>query len=112
MQIRTWVIKVADKNALERLMRLVNKGELEELFLCQVNTDGAVNEQYKKDDVLAILSSKGVKVQSSLKRIAKTFLLDDLSDEMFDIDEDGAELKGVSYPGSEEEEIILVEGLK
>lgn len=112
MQIRTWVVKVSDKSTLEMLMRLVHKGELEELFLCQVHADGAVSEQYKKDDVLAILSSKGVKVQSSLKKIAKTFLLDDLSDEMFDIDEDGAELKGVTYPGSEEEEITLVETLR
>ncbi len=93
-------------------MKLVHRGELEELFLCQVNADGAVDEQYKKGDILAVLSSKGVKVQRSLERIAKAFLLDDLSDDMFDIDEGGAELKGVTYPESEEEEVTLVEGLK
>jgi len=112
MDIRTWVIKVANKKTLSTLIELAHKQELEELFVCQITKDGAVNSSYKKDDVIAILASKGVKVQKTLEKIATPYLLDDLDDSMFIIDDEGAELKDVMYPASEEDELIIIEKLQ
>ena len=111
MNIRTWVMKVANKNALSNLINLAQKRELEEFFICQITADGAVHSSYKKDDVIAILSSKGIKVQASLEKISRPYLLDDLDDDKFRIDDEGAELKDVLYPASEDDEVLIIEKL-
>jgi hypothetical protein len=112
MDIRTWIIKVKDKNTLNALMQLTQKQDLEEFYICKIEKDGAVSNEFIKDDIVAILSSNGKKVQDKLGKIATVYLLDDLKDEMFNIDEDGAELKGVSYPSSEEEELLFIDNLE
>ena len=108
MQIRTWVMKVASKNALNTLITMVHKRELEEIFVVLVEKDAAVHSSYKKGDVLAILASKGEAVKKSLEKLARPILLDDLPDEMFNQDEEGAELKDVTYPESEDDEVAMI----
>ncbi len=112
MELRSWVIKVGSRNVLNRLIDMVQKHELEEIFLCQVIEDDAVMKGFRKNDVIAMLSSDGMKVKSKLSALGESLLLDDLDDAMFEIDEEGAALKGVLYPESEEEELKMVELLK
>lgn len=112
MDIRTWVMKVASRNALNTLIEMVHKRELEEIFVVLVEKDGAVNSKYKKGDILAILSSKGTTVKKSLEKLARPYLLDDLPDAMFTQDEEGAELKDVTYPQSEDDEVAMIEMLR
>ncbi len=112
MQIRTWVIKVPSKNVLNTLIAMVHKRELEEIFVASVDKDGAISAKFKKGDIVAILASKVKTIEEKLKKIAPTYLMDNLDDEMFTVDDEGAELKDVTYPESEEEELEMVERLK
>ena len=112
MELRSWVIKVGSRNVLNRLIDMVQKQELEEIFLCQVIEDDAVMKGFRKNDVIAMLSSKGLKIKPKLSAMGECVLLDDLDDAMFEIDDEGAGLKGVLYPESEEEELKMVELLK
>jgi hypothetical protein len=50
-------------------------------------------------------------VKGKLQALGQCVLLDDLEDEMFDIDEDGAALKGVRYPESEDDELEMLQSL-
>lgn len=111
MAISTWVIEVKNKNALHTLIDKVQKQELEEIFLCQVDQDAAVMPHLKKGDVIAIVSSKGETLKADVTALGSALLLDDLDDAMFDIDEEGAALKGVIYPESEEDELEMMERL-
>jgi len=111
MEFRSWVIKVGNRNVLNTLIEMVQRQELEEIFLCQVDADNAVMQGFKKGDVIAILSSKGLKAKGRLKTLGECVLLDDLDDEMFEIDDEGAALKGVIYPESEEDELKMIEKL-
>lgn len=112
MEHRSWVIKIASRNILNKLIEMVNKQELEEIFLCQVIEDDAVMKGFKNGDVIAMISSKGAKIKPKLSIMGECLLLDDLDDAMFEIDDEGAALKGVFYPESEEDELKMVELLK
>jgi len=111
MAISTWVIEVKSKNVLNKLIEKVHKQELEEIFLCQVDQDAAVMPHLRKGDVIAIVSSKTPTLKADVTALGSCALLDDLDDEMFDIDEEGAALKGVIYPESEEDELRMIEAL-
>jgi len=111
MAISTWAMKVNDKNSLNKMINMVQKQEIEEIFLCQVAVDGAVMESLKVDDVIAIVSIKGETLKNGLKNLASHVMLDALPDTMFDVDEEGAALKGVRYPESEEDELKMLEHL-
>lgn len=111
MSIRSWVIKVKSKNVLNTLISMVQKEELEEIFLCEVNEDDAVAKGFKKGDIIGIVANKKEGSVAKMKALGQCVLLDDLEDEMFDIDEDGAALKGVNYPESEEDELAMLEKL-
>jgi hypothetical protein len=111
MAITTWAIEVKDKNSLNKMIDMVQKQEVEEIFLCQIAADGAVLSELKEGDVIAIVSIKGETLKGSLSRLGAHVMLDALSDDMFDIDEDGAALKGVRYPESEEDELKMLESL-
>ncbi|MBU1642812.1 hypothetical protein KKE54_05580 [bacterium] len=112
MEVRSWVIKIGSRNVLNRLIEMVQKQELEEIFLCQVIEDDAVLKGFRKNDIIAMLSSDGLKIKPKLSAMGECVLLDDLDDTMFDLDDEGAALKGVLYPESEEEELKMVELLK
>ena len=112
MAISTWAIEVSNKNVLNRLIGMVQNQELEEIFLCQIEYDGAVMKELAKGAVIAIISAKGTTLKTSVTGLGHTVLLDDLPDDMFDIDDDGAALKGVTYPESEEDELKMIELLK
>ncbi len=90
---------------------MVQKEELEEIFLCEVNEDDAVAKGFKKGDIIGIVANKKEGSVAKMKALGQCVLLDDLEDEMFDIDEDGAALKGVNYPESEEDELAMLEKL-
>ena len=111
MAITTWAIKVNDKNSLNKMIDMVQKQEIEEIFLCQITVDSAVIDSLKANDVIAIVSIKGETLKSGLKNLAPHVMLDALPDTMFDIDEEGAALKGVKYPESEEDELKMLEHL-
>ncbi len=111
MEFRSWVMRIANRKVLDRLIEMVQKQELEEIFLCRVIDDGAVMKGFKKNDVIAMLSSKGLKIKPKLSAMGECVLLDDLDDDMFDIDDEGAALKGVIYPESEEDELKMIEEL-
>ena len=111
MAISTWAIEVKSKNALNKLIEMVQKQELEEIFLCQIAQDGAVMKDLKQDEVIAIVSIKGGTLPAVLNNLGTNALLDDLPDTMFDVDEEGAALKGVIYPESEEDELKMIERL-
>lgn len=111
MAISTWAIVVENKNVLNKLIEMVQKQELEEIFLCQIDKDGAVMQQLKKGNVIAVISTKGTTLNSTLTNLGSSVLLDDLADDMFEIDDDGASLKGVIYPESEEDELQMIQQL-
>jgi hypothetical protein len=111
MAISTWVMEVKDKNSLNKMIEMVQKQELEEIFLCQIDQDDAVIPGFKKDDVIAIISIKGTTLKSSLSNLGRNALLDDLDDSLFEIDDEGAALKGVRYPESEEDELEMLNSL-
>ncbi len=111
MAISTWAIEVSNKNVLNKLIGMVQNQELEEIFLCQIDYDGAVMKELQKGAVIAIISIKGNTLKTSVTNLGHIVLLDELSDDMFEIDEDGAALKGVIYPESEEDELKMIEGL-
>ena len=90
---------------------MVQKEELEEIFLCEVNEDNAVSKGFKKGDIIGIVANKKEGSVAKMKALGQCVLLDDLEDEMFDIDKDGAALKGVNYPESEEDELAMLEKL-
>ena len=111
MAITTWAIEVKDKNSLNIMIEMVQKQEIEEIFLCQIELENAVISGLKKDDVIAIVSIKGETLKGRLMKLGLHVLLDDLEDSMFDVDEEGASLKSVKYPESEEDELAMLEGL-
>ena len=111
MAYTTWAIQVQDKNALNKMIDMVQKQMIEEIFLCQIMEDGAVIESFKKGEVIGIVSIKGETLKAELARLGAHVMLDSLSDEMYDMDEDGAALKGVKYPESEEDELAMLESL-
>ena len=111
MAISTWAITVENKNVLNKLIEMVQKQELEEIFLCQIDQDGAVMKQLNRGSIIAIISTKGATLNSALINLGSSVLLDDLPDEMFDVDDEGASLKGVIYPESEEDELKMIERL-
>ena len=111
MSIRSWAIAVENKIVLNKLIEMVQKQELEEIFLCLIDQDGAVMQQLKKGEVIAVISTKGTALKREVTNLGSSVLLDDLRDDMFEIDEDGASLKGVVYPESEEDELKMIERL-
>jgi len=111
MSIRSWAVKVKNKNVLNTLITMVQKEELEEIFLCEVMTEGAVADGFHTGDIIAIVANKKENVVAKMRSLGQCVLLDDLEDEMFDIDEEGAALKGVRYPESEEDELAMLEKL-
>ena len=111
MAYTTWAVEVKDKNSLNKMIEMVQKQELEEIFLCQIVEDGAVMEGFVKDDVLAVVSIKGETLKGAVSRLGRHMLLDDLADDKFDIDDEGAALKGVKYPESEEDELEMLNTL-
>ena len=111
MGISTWVMEVKEQNSLNKMIEMVQKQELEEIFLCQIDQDDAVMQGFKKDDVIAIISIKGTTLKSSLSNLGRNALLDDLDDSLFEIDDEGAALKGVRYPESEEDELEMLNSL-
>ena len=111
MAITTWAIEAKDKNSLNKMIDLVQKQMIEEIFLCQIAEDGAVLETFKAGDVIGIVSVKGETLKADLARLGAHVMLDALADDMYDIDEDGAALKGVRYPESEEDELAMLESL-
>ena len=111
MAIATWAVEVKDKNSLNKMIDKVQKGEIEEIFLCQLSQNGAVMEHLKEGSVIAIVSIKDKKLKIPLVKFGANVLLDDLDDSYFDIDDEGAALKGVIYPESEEDELKMLEGL-
>jgi len=111
MAIATWAVEVTDKNSLNKMIDKVQKGEIEEIFLCQISEAGAVMSHLEVDACIAIVSVKEGKLKTSLMSLGKNVLLDDLEDSAFDIDEEGAALKGVRYPESEEDELKMLEQL-
>jgi len=111
MAISTWVTEVKSRDVLNKLINMVQKRELEEIFLSQIDVDGAVMQHLKKGAIIAIISTKAVTIPKGVKALGKAVLLDDLDDDMFDIDDEGAALKGVIYPESEDEELSMLETL-
>ena len=111
MAIATWAVEVKDKNSLNKMIDKVQKGEIEEIFLCQLSEDGAVMDNLKEGSVIAIVSIKDNKLKTPLAKFGVNVLLDDLDDSYFDIDDEGAALKGVIYPESEDDELKMLEGL-
>jgi hypothetical protein len=111
MEMATWVIEVKNKKVLSTLIDMVQKQALEEILLCQVVQDGAAMPHLKNGDVIAILSTKGQTLKADVAALGRSALLDDLDDDMFDIDDEGAALKGVHYPESEEDELKMIEKL-
>ncbi|WP_345974863.1 hypothetical protein [Sulfurimonas sp. HSL3-7] len=111
MEFRSWAIKIANREVLDRLMEMVEKQEIEEMFLCQIDADDAVIKGSRKGEVIGILLIKGVKIRPRLESLGQSVLLDDLDDDMFDIDDEGAALRGVIYPESEEDELQMIERL-
>ena len=111
MAITTWAIEVKDKNSLNKMIDMVQKQMIEEIFLCQIDVDGAVMEVFKAGDVIGIVSIKGETLKGALARLGEHVMLDDLEDNMYDIDDEGAALKGVKYPESEEDELAMLETL-
>ncbi|MDA3947441.1 MAG: hypothetical protein PF439_12250 [Helicobacteraceae bacterium] len=111
MSIRSWAIKVENKKVLNTLITMVEKQELEEIFLCEITEDNAVANGFKKGNKIAIVANKKEAVKGKLQALGQCVLLDDLEDEMFDIDEDGAALKGVRYPESEDDELEMLQSL-
>ena len=111
MAIATWAVEVKDKNSLNKLIEKVQKGEIEEIFLCQISQDGAVMASLKEGSLIAIVSIKDNKLKTPLVKFGQNVLLDDLDDSFFDIDDEGAALKGVIYPESEDDELKMLEGL-
>jgi len=111
MAIATWAVEVKDKNSLNKMIDKVQKGEIEEIFLCQIAEDDAVIKGLKKGDLITIVSIKDNKLKTPLSKLGKNVLLDDLDDSYFDIDDEGAALKGVIYPESEDDELKMLEGL-
>jgi len=111
MAIATWAVEVKDKNSLNKMIDKVQKGEIEEIFLCQIAENGAVMKDLLKDDLIAIVSLKDNKLKVPLNTLGKNVLLDDLDDSFFVIDDEGAALKGVLYPESEEDELKMLEKL-
>jgi len=111
MSIRSWAIKIASKNVLNTLITMVQNQELEEIFLCEVMQDGAVAKGFVTGDIIGIVSNKKDKATAKLSSLGQNVLLDDLEDDMFDIDEEGAALKGVRYPESEDDELDMLNKL-
>ncbi len=111
MAITTWAIEIKDKNSLNKMIDMVQKQMIEEIFLCQIAKDGAVLEAFKTGDVIGIVSIKGETLKNDLARLGAHVMLDALEDDMYDIDEEGAALKGVTYPESEEDELAMLERL-
>ena len=111
MAYTTWAIQVQDKNALNKMIDMVQKQMIEEIFLCQVMEDGAVIASFKQGDVIGIVSIKGETLKADLARLGAHVLLDALEDDMYEIDDEGAALKGVRYPESEEDELAMLESL-
>jgi len=112
MAITTWAVEVKDKNSLNKMIDMVQKQMIEEIFLCQIAEDGAVMDGFSKGDVIAIVSIKGETLKGSLAQLGLNVMLDTLDDDKFDIDEEGAALKGVTYPESEEDELAMLEALQ
>lgn len=111
MSIRSWAIKIESKNVLNTLITMVQQQELEEIFLCEIAEDSAVGEGFNKGDVIGIVANKKEKATAKLHSLGQCLLLDDLEDDMFDIDEEGAALKGVRYPESEDDELEMLNKL-
>ena len=111
MSIRSWAIKIESKNVLNTLITMVQQQELEEIFLCEIAEDNAVVEGFHKGDVIGIVANKKEKATAKLHSLGQCLLLDDLEDDMFDIDEEGAALKGVRYPESEDDELEMLNKL-
>jgi len=111
MAISTWAVEVKDKNSLNKMIDMVQKQMIEEIFLCQIAEDGAVMDAFSKGDVIAIVSIKGETLKADLARLGSNIMLDALEDDKFDMDEDGASLKGVVYPESEEDELGMLASL-
>jgi len=112
MAITTWAIEVKNKNSLNKMIDMVQKQMVEEIFLCQIAVTGAVMQELKEDDVIAIVSIKGETLKGDLARLGAHVMLDDLEDDMYDIDDEGAALRGVKYPESEEDELAMLESLE
>jgi hypothetical protein len=111
MAISTWAIEVKDKNSLNKMIDMVQKQMIEEIFLCQITENGAVMDELNKEDVIAIVSIKGETLKGAIAKLGSHVILDALEDDKFEIDEDGAALKGVKYPESEEDELAMLESL-
>lgn len=111
MSIRSWAVKIKSKNVLNALITMVQKQELEEIFLCEIAEDNAVAKGFKKGDIIGIVANKKEGSVAKLQSFGQCLLLDDLEDDMFDIDEEGAALKGVRYPESEEDELAMLNAL-
>lgn len=111
MSIRSWAMKIKSKNVLDTLITMVQKQELEEIFLCEITEENAVAKGFNKGDVIAVVANKKEGSIAKMKLLGQCILLDDLEDEMFDIDEEGAALKGVRYPESEDDELKMLNKL-
>ncbi len=108
MAIATWAVKVNSKNTLNKLIAMVQSQELEEIFLCEVTDDEAISEDFSSGDIIAIVANKKEKSVAKFTKLGASVILDDLDDEKFDIDEDGASLKGVRYPENEDDELGML----
>jgi len=108
----TWVSAIETKNQLGVFLSLVEKGDLEELFIAQCLDAGVAGTSWKVGQIILFAFSQGESIKSELDVIAQTWNLDKIEDQYFEeIDGDHA-LKNVLFPQSEGEEEQIIAQLR
>lgn len=104
----TWVSAIETKNQLGTFLSLVEKGDLEELFIAQCLDAEVAGTSWKVGQIIIFAFSQGEGVKSELDNIAQTWDLDKIEDKYFEEIDGTHALKKVLFPQSqgEEEQII------
>ena len=112
MQECTWVSGIETKNQLGVLLSLVEKGDLEELFIAQCLDAEVAGTSWKVGQIIVFAFSTGEGVKSQLDEIAETWDLDKIEDKYFEEIDGTHALKNVLFPQSEGEEEQIIAQLR
>ena len=112
MQEYTWVCAIDTKNQLGTFLSLVEKGDLQELFIAQCLDAEVAGTSWKVGQIIVFAFSQGEKIKSELDSIAQTWDLDKIEDKYFEEIDGAHALKNVLFPESEGEEEQIIAQLR
>ncbi|HIC43661.1 MAG TPA: hypothetical protein EYO73_05055, partial [Sulfurimonas sp.] len=101
MQECTWLSAIETKNQLGIFLSLVEKGDLQELFIAQCLDAEVAGTSWKVGQIIVFAFSEGESVKSQLDEIAETWDLDKIEDSQFEEIDGTHALKNVLFPESE-----------